>query len=115
MRFRMPSNSVNPTDACQSAFPGLGSEVGAGVRPSSGAAGIAPPSTPERPETILFSEVAAPEDGRTPAVRQECAGRSTCSAPSYKPNQSNGNPPLSLTVSAGSKAGAASYEMNPAA
>src|ERR1035441_4808748 len=108
MRFRMASNSGNPTDGCQSALPGSGPEVGAGERPSSGAAGIAPPSTPERPETILLSEVAAPEDGRTPPVRQECAGRSSGSAPSYKPNQSNGNPPLSLTVSAGSKAGAAS-------
>src|ERR1035441_6003266 len=108
MRFRMSSNSANPTDGCQSAFPGSGPEVGAGVPPSSGAAVIAPPSTPERPETILSSEVAAPEDGRTPAVRPECAGRSTGSAPSYNPNQSNGNPALPLTVSAGSKAGAAS-------
>ena len=41
----------------------------AGVRPSSGAAASAPPSTPESSETPLLAGVAAPEDGRTPAVR----------------------------------------------
>ena len=41
----------------------------AGVRPSSGAAASDPPSTLESSETQLLADVAAPEDGRTPAAR----------------------------------------------
>jgi A/G-specific adenine glycosylase len=38
----------------------------AGVRPSSGAAGAAPGRTLGNSQTLLFADVAAPEDGRTP-------------------------------------------------
>src|ERR1017187_6353952 len=108
MRLRLASNSPNPTDACQSVFPGAGPEASPGVRPSSGATTSLSCGVSARLNGLGAAELAAPEDGRTPVVRQGHAGRAPSSAPSYKPNQSNGNPPLSLTVNAGSKAGAAS-------
>ena len=44
------------------------------MRPSPGAAGFPPASTLESIETLLLADVAAPGDGRTPAVRSRCGG-----------------------------------------
>jgi thiamine-monophosphate kinase len=55
-----------------------------GVRPSSGAAGSAPPSTPKVPGAPLLADVATPEDGRTPA-QSPSAVVSTGGAPAKPP------------------------------
>src|ERR1017187_7248752 len=47
--------------------PRLSWELRAGVRPSSGAAGSDLPGTLESPYTTPQADIAAPEDGRTPA------------------------------------------------
>ena len=49
-----------------------------GVRPSSGAAGSDPPSVLESSDIPLLADVAAPEDGRTPAQSLWVVARARC-------------------------------------
>src|SRR5206468_11164413 len=57
-----------PRRRCKSSGPGTPAVIGGGVRPSSGAEGFACVAQPVFTGARNLSQIAAPEDGRTPAL-----------------------------------------------